>query len=203
MTKAWNGSSENKSRLEEIRNLPKRITNLNKYLDSQENKTVLSMMTARAKQTWVGSLEHQIVFARALQKAHDTWSNSPENKTRLARLNGSREHKMAAARAVRKHPNNGEAVVFVTILNEDPELFWSTRWFEPVDGLRGVPDLSNLEHKVIAEYDGGGHAAFGDRTADDIAKDAERRMAGFSVIRDTDPFITAMKYLVACGRRSS
>lgn len=97
----------------------------------------------------------------------------------------------------RKKPNRQEATVAALLMTFHPDVWDDIIWQRHLpNGLRGVPDLRH-PIKVIGEYDGDGHHLFKDRSADDAAKDIERRAVGYAVIRETDPFVLVAKFAYA------
>ena len=74
-----------------------------------------------------------------------------------------------------------------------PDVWADIIWQRGLSNLRGVPDIRHPT-KVIGEFDGDGHHFRGDRTKKDLAKDIERRAAGYVVVRETNPYILVRKF---------
>lgn len=119
-------------------------------------------------------------------------------RSRGGTVGGPRGGLVTARIVMRTRPRVPEAVVWL-YLTEGFGVSRRDVRFQPDLGIRGagVPDFAIGD--ILGEYDGEGHRAFGDRTEIDGRHDAVRRSAGYSVVRDDDPFVLAARLCVDAG----
>ena len=126
---------------------------------------------------------------RGARRRNELYGNlgTHEDKVRAGRIGAQ---KMATTK-----PRVPEIIIWA-FLKYDLGVLPHEMEFQPrLNFNAGVPDFR--VGKLLGEYDGGGHHAFRDRSKQDREFDSIREAHGFIVIRETDPYLLAIK--LACA----